>query len=130
MRKIHLLVWKVISHLLKLSYPKKFGLINLSITPENHSNNIVMATFFINPFAHHHFQDHGLSAVRIIHATMIRIKHTTNINDTIILANAHIIVGNAPVASLLSIQFQIIGKQVFNLTPSHSALHLAFSAFT
>jgi hypothetical protein len=70
-------------------------------------------------FAHHHFRDHGLSDARIIPAIIIQTKHTTNINDTIIFARAHIIVGNAFVASLLLIQFQIIGKQVFNLTQSH-----------
>ena len=115
---IHLLVWKVILHLLKHNYPKKFGLINLNITHENQSNNIVIATFAINHFAHHHFQDHGLSEARMIPATIIHMKHATKIKDTIILDSAHTIVGNALVvlSSLSShIQSQIIGKHVFNL---------------
>ena len=69
------------------------------------------------------FHSFGLSAARIIPPTMIRIKHTTNINDTIIFANAHVILGNAFVASSSAsshIQSQITGKHVFNLTQLHS----------
>ena len=126
MKTIHLLVWKVILRLLRHSYPKKFGFISLRITQENHSNNMVIATFLIKSF--HSF---GLSAAHMIQPTMIRMKHTTSINDTIIWANAHVIVGNALVASSFAsshIQSHIIGKHVFSLTQLHVQPQVA--AFT
>ena len=70
----------------------------------------------------------GLSAARIIPATITRIKHTTNINDAVSFANAHVIVGNALVASSFAsshIQFQIIGKLVLSFIQLHS--HVAFT---
>lgn len=129
MRMIHLLVWKVISHLLKLSYPKKFGLINLRITHENHSNIIVTQTFIIRFFADVLWLASSPAEAHIIHATIIIIKHTTNITDTMILDKAQTMVGNALVGFSFAsshIQFQIIGKHVFNLIQLHSALHLSF----
>ena len=103
-------------------YPKKFGFINLSITHENHNNNIVIATFFNNSF--HSF---GLSHARIIHAIITSMKHTTIISDIIILVNAHTIYGNAFVGFALSlfvsIQFHIIGKFVLSFIPQHQLGH-------
>ena len=63
---------------------------------------------------------------RIIHATIMRIKHTTNTSAIAIFVNAHIMVGKALVASVFQahvfIQFPINGKQVFNLIPfSHDS---------
>ena len=87
---------------------------------------MVIATFLIKSF--HSF---GLSAAHMIQPTMIRMKHTTSINDTIILANAHVIVGKAFVASSppsSHIQSHIIGKHVFSLTPLHAQPQ--FAAFT
>ena len=92
------------------------------MTHENHNSNTVIATFAINHFAHHHVRCPGLSAAHIIPATMIRMKHTTNIKDTIIFANAHVIVGKAFVAfssASSHIQSHIIGKHVFSLTQVH-----------
>ena len=57
---------------------------------------------------------------------MINIKHTTKIKDIIIFVNAHIIIGNAPVAFALSIQFQIIGKFVLSFIPQHQSEHSSF----
>ena len=80
-----------------------------------------------NHFAHHHFQDHGLSDARIIHATITKMKHTINTRVITIFVNAHIILGNACVefvcSSPVSIQSQIIGKHVFNLIQLHSHPH-------
>jgi hypothetical protein len=99
-------------------------LINLRITPENHNNNIVIATLFSRSFA-----SFGLSADHKIPAYIIRIKHATKTNDITIFVNAHIIVGKAVVESVLplpQIQFQIIGKFVFSFIPQHQSLHSFF----
>ena len=55
-------------------------------------------------------------------------KHTTNVNDITTFVNTDINLGNAPVASPLSIQSQITGKHVFNLTQLQS--HPQFAAST
>ena len=57
----------------------------------------------------------------MIHATITIIKHTTNINAIAIFVNAHIIVGNAFVASVshVVIQFHTIGKFVFSFIHLH-----------
>ena len=83
---------------------------------------MVIATFFNNFLA-----GSGLSAAHIIHETMTKIKHTTNIIDMMIFVNIHIIYGKAfnsssPVSS--HIQFQMIGKFVLSLIqlqPPHSS---------
>ena len=101
-------------------YPKKFGFINLSITPENHNNSIVTATFVSIDFA-----VLGSSEDRLIHATITNIKHTTKINVITIFVRAHIITGNTSVevvaqsAFLVDIQSHIIGNFVLSLIPSH-----------
>ena len=65
---------------------------------------------------------------------MMRIKHTTNINDITIFVSAHIITGNALVASVFqlhdSIQFHTIGKHVFNAIHLHSSLGTQSAALT
>ena len=100
------------------------GLTSLRIAHENHSNSTVIATFANNHFAHHQVQLHGLSAARIIQATITNIKHTTKISDTTILDNHHIITGNTFVgfvfdSLVVSIQFQIIGKLVLSFIQLH-----------
>ena len=93
----------------------------MRITDENHSSNIVIATFVSNSF-----HSLGLSHARIIHATIISMKHTTKIRDMIILVRAHIIVGNAFVeSSPLSsqMQSQIMGKLVLSFTQLHFFHH-------
>ena len=100
-------------------------MINLRITPENHNNNIVIATLFSRSFA-----SFGLSADHKIPAYIIRIKHATKTNDITIFVNAHIIVGKAVVESVLplpQIQFQIIGKFVFSFIQQHHQGHAFFS---
>ena len=74
------------------------------------------------------FHSFGLSIAHMIPPTIIRMKHTTNVNDITTFVNTHINLGNAPVASPLSIQSQITGKHVFNLTQLHS--HPQFAAST
>ena len=100
-------------------HPKKFGLISLRITHENHSNNTVTATFLSVSLAHF-----GSSEARLIQAIITKIKHTIKTRAIAIFVNAHIIVGNAIVASVFHshvfIQFHIIGKQVFSLIQLHS----------
>jgi len=101
-------------------YPKKFGFINLSITPENHNNSIVTATFVSIDFA-----VLGSSEDRLIQATITNIKHTTKINVITIFVRAHIITGNTSVEVvaqsdfLVDIQSHIIGNFVLSLIPSH-----------
>ena len=92
----------------------------------------MIQTFIINFFAFVFLLESSHAHARIIHATMIRIKHITKTKAMIIFVKAHIIVGNASVGLVLPlhvfIQFPIIGKHVFNLIPSsHGSVQSAAS---
>jgi len=104
---------------------KKFGLINLRITPENQSNSIVIATFVSIFFASFILPESQSAIARLTQARITKIKQITKIRAIIIFVNADIIEGKAFVGSvpLVDIQSHIIGKHVFNLYPSHFPQH-------